>query len=207
MESVKWLQVVEGNRQVDVGAPILFLGSGVELDLSAHPGYLSSNVQPPVTACFAPSGAPDPGVLVIDGCQISPGDAVDEDLAGGDRKAALHAVEREPEKAHVRPVDDEGRVVLIPLDLSQLTSRERDPRVRAEALMCLARVQLLPAFRQQRWDELEAEGVECVVYYDQEAKESVWLCLSETERRPVRRRIAFDTSGKLIPSGIWQAFT
>lgn len=200
--AAKWLQVGAGHREVDLEVPIP-LGAGIDLDLSVHPEHSSGVGQPLVTVCFAPSGGADPGVLVIDGCQFSPGDSADEDLPDRDRKAARHVAGREAEKAHVRSAEsaeDEGWAVPVCLDLAQLTSRERDPRVRAAALMYLAKNQLLPALEQQQlWDELKAAGVECVVYYDQEAKESVWLLLGDTERRPVRRRIAFDAVGRLRP--------
>jgi hypothetical protein len=198
LAAVKWLELCEGRRDVDVAFPIP-LGAGIELDLSVHAGHSPSAAEPLVTACFAPVGEPDPGVLVVDGCQISPGDTLDEKPVDHDGEAARHALEHETEEKRARPVDEEGQVVFVRLDLSQLTAREPDPRVRAAALMYLSRGQLLTDLRQQsQWDDLEAAGVECVVFYDQEAKESVWLFLGDARKRSVRRRIMFDAAGRLV---------
>jgi hypothetical protein len=197
LAGVRWLQVGEGHRQPLVVVPVP-MGS-VELDLSVHAGHSSADAQPLITACFAPSSGPDPGVLIVDGCQISPGDVVDEDSAYQDGKAARHAQKHQTEKECALSVEDEGPVVFVHLDLLQLTSREPEPRVRAEALMCLARAQLLAELKQQPlWDELKAAGAECIVYYDEEAKESVWLFIGDTEKQPIRRRITLDAAGRLI---------
>src|SRR5215469_2215528 len=198
LTAVKWLQLCVGQRNVDVAFPIP-LGAGIELDLSVHAGHSLIAAKPLVTACFAPVDEPDPGVLVVDGCQISPGDALDEKPAHQDEEAARHALEHETEEERARPVDEHGQVVFVRLDLSQLTSLEPDPRVRVAALMYLARGQLLTDLKQKsQWDALKAASVECVVFYDQDAKESVWLFLGKAGKRPVRRRIMFDTAGRLV---------
>jgi|SRR5215467_9765042 len=198
LAGVRWLQVAAGDRQPLVVLPVP-MGS-VELDLAVHAGHSSDDAQPLITAGFAPSGGPDPGVLVIDGCQVSPGDVADEDLAYRDGKTARHARKHQAKKAYARSVEHEGPVVLVHLDLLQLTSGEPEPRERADALMVLARAQLLAELKQlPLWDDLKAAGVECIVYYDQEAEESVWLFLGGTEKRPVRARITVDDAGRLIP--------
>jgi len=179
--AVEWRQVGEGRRGVDVGSSIL-LGSGVQVDLSAHAGLSPGG--PLVTMCFAPVSGPDPGVLVVDGCQIAPGDA-------------LH--KRAAEQPGERSAEEKGRVVFTNLELSRLMSREPDPRTRAAALMYLTKSKLVPALkRQRRWDDLEAAGVECVVCYDQKTKDSVWLFLSAVEARRSPARIAFDAAGSLM---------
>ncbi len=197
--TAKWLEVGDGRRGVDVEVPIL-LGPDFELDLYVHAGQSANADEPPITVCFAPISGPDPGVLVIDGCEISPGDAAGEEPSDGDGEAACRAQEPEVEKACGRSAEDEARVVLVDLDLSPLMSREPDPQVRAAVLMHLAKDQLLPELKQQQlWDELKAAGVERVVYYDQGSKDSVWLFLSVTEKKPAQARIALDSAGRLLP--------
>jgi hypothetical protein len=198
LKAVEWLQVRDRDRDVDVTFPIS-LGSGFELDLSVHVGHSPSVSEPLVTAGFAPVSEPDPGVLVVDGCQIGPGGVVDAESADQDREETHHTREHETGEERVQPIDEGGQALFIPLDLWQLTSQEPDPRVRAEALMCIVRGELLTALkRQSQWDDLKAQGVECIVFYDQDAKESVWLFLPEARKLSVRRRIIFDSAGRLV---------
>lgn len=179
LAAVKWVQVAGGDRGVDVEFPIP-LGSGFELDLSMHAGRSPSAADPPVTFCFAPVSGPDPGVLVADGCQISPGDKVGEETPTGEGK---------------------NSVLLVPVDLSPMMSRDRDPQTRTAALMLLGRDRLVPALMQQRlWNHLEEAGVERVVCYDQHTKNSVWLFLGTAEGQAVRTRISFDAAGRLEPA-------
>jgi hypothetical protein len=201
---VKWSQVAEGRRGVDV-AKTMTLGAGFDLVLSAHAGPSPSATEPAVTAGFVPADGPDPGVLVVDGCQVSPGDLLDKETADRDTKPASRAPGRPAKKAPVRSVSDEGRVALIEVDLSELKSREQDPRNRAVALIELSRSRLVPELRSRHlWDDLIAEGVECVVYYDQDAEESVWLFLTEDEKRSGHAHITFDASGRLAVRRPWR---
>jgi hypothetical protein len=197
-KAVTWCQVGEGSRGVDVEVPIP-LGFGIELDLSARVGCSSGDAEPLVTFCFAPVSGPDPGVLVVDGCQISPGEAVHREPADEDREATSLIPEREVERAATRTAEDRVPVILVDLDLSRLMSKEPNPQIRTAALMYLAKRELIPGLKKrQLLDDLEAAGVEFVVYYDQDTKDSVWLLLSAVEARLVRTRIAFDAAGRLM---------
>ena len=186
----KWIEVGEGHRELDVTAPIP-LGSGIELDLSAHAGHLRSAAEPLITGCFVPASGLDPGVLVVDGYQISPGDTINKESPDKDGEAAIRAQEQ-TEESSAGSVSDDGQVLLVPLDLSELMSKEGNPRIRADVLMHLSRNQLVPRLKQQGlWNKFEAASVECVVCYDQNTKDSVWLFLAEHEKRSVRRTITF----------------
>jgi hypothetical protein len=197
-KAVTWWQVGEGGRGVDVEVPIP-LGSGIELDLSAHAGRSFGDTEPVVTFCFAPVSGRDPGVLVVNGCQISPGVPLHKELVDKDREAASRAREREAERAAMRTAEDEIRIVLVALDLSRLMSKEPDPQIRTAALMLLAKGQLIPELKErQLLDDLEAIGVECIACYDQETKDSIWLLLSGVEAQPARTRIGFDAAGRLM---------
>jgi hypothetical protein len=135
---------------------------------------------------------------VVAGCQVSPGDLLDKETADRDTKPASRAQERPAKKASARSVTDEGRVALIEVDLSGLKSREQDPRNRALALIHFSRSHLVPELKRQHlWDGLIAEGVECVVYYDQDTEDSVWIFLTEDEKRSGHAHITFDPSGRL----------
>jgi hypothetical protein len=181
--TVKWLQVAEGNRKLDIGKAIT-ISSGAEFDLYGH---FPSGSEPLITACFAPASGPDPGVLVVDGCQISPGSTLEDGPARGIGRAAYQ-----------RPG------VLINLHLSQLMSRETDTAIRAAALMSLAKDELAPTLRkeQQFQENLRTAGAEYVVCYDQEVKVSVWLFFGDAGKRADGAKILFDPAGRLIPTDI-----
>jgi hypothetical protein len=181
--TVEWLQVAEGHRGLDIGGSIP-VSSGAEFDLSGHVGHSPSASEPLITACFAPASGPDPGVLVVDGCQISPGSTRKDGPTRGIGKAA-----------HQQPE------VLINIHLSLLMSRERDAAIRAAALMALAKDELTPTLRknQHLQEDLEPAGVEYVVCYDHEAKVSVWLFFGDSGKRASSSaKIRFDTAGRLI---------
>lgn len=198
-KAVSWWQVGEGGRGIDIEVPIP-LGSGIELDLSARAEWPSGDAEPLVTVCFAPVSGLDPGVLAVDGCQISPGEAIPKEPADEDRESVSRLHEREARGVAMRAAEDEVRAVLVDLDLSRLLSKEPNPQIRTAALMYLAKDELVPALKKRRLlDDLQAGGVECVVYYDQETKNSVWLFLSTVQARPVRARITFDALGRLVP--------
>ena len=195
--TVKRSQVAEGRRGVDV-AKTMTLGAGFDLVLSAHAGPAPSAAEPGITACFAPTDGPDPGVLVVNGCQVSPGELLRKETADRDAKRVSRIQERPLKKAPVRSVTDEGRVTLIRVDLSELKSREQDPQNRAVALIQFSRSHLVPELKRRHlWDDLIAEGVECVVYYDQDTEESVWLFLAEDEKQSGDAHIMLDASGRL----------
>jgi hypothetical protein len=199
MKAAEWAQVVEGERQVDVDVPIP-VGAG-ELNFSARVGRSANDDEPLITVCFGPATGPDPGVLVVDGCQIRPGEAMSEDgLAGENAEATSHTHERETETASVPSAEDGSRVIQVEVDLSELVSRQKDPLTRVAALMRGVRDELVPALKQQqRWDDLAAAGVKRVVYYDQKNRESVWLFFSDTEKRHMSSSIALDSAGRFIP--------
>jgi hypothetical protein len=196
LTGAKWIQFATGRRKLDLEVP-LDLGSNVELDVTAHIGRYSS-AEPVVTACFAPSGGSEPGVLVIDGCQISPGDIVDD---------SIHKYERIPDYAwkhssegkHSQLVDN-NRVTLIPLGLSPLTAVMSEPRKRVAVLMHLAKSELLPKLAQQRrWKEFRTADEEYIIYYDQEAKESVWLIFTDSASEAIKKHMIFDAKGTVKP--------
>src|SRR6185369_2030572 len=73
-------------------------------------------------------------------------------------------------------------------------------------LMHLSRNRLVRKLKDRHlWDDLAAEGVECVVYYDQDVEISVWLFLLE-EQRSDPARITFDAVGRLVVRRLRQAF-
>jgi hypothetical protein len=69
VKAVEWSQVAEGDGAVEISVPIP-LGSGVDLELSAHPA--DGQDGPPLTVCCAPSDGSAVGVAQIGPFEVAP---------------------------------------------------------------------------------------------------------------------------------------
>jgi hypothetical protein len=196
----EWIEVGEGRRGLDIDMPIP-LSYGVDLDLSAHVGQSSGSDEPPITVCFAPISEPEPGVLVVDGLRVSPGDDGSEEQADSDSSMVLDAQETLASRTPAWSAENHSQVVLVNLDLWQLMSGIPDPCVRSQLLYFAGRQLPSELKGQQVWNDLRTAGLECIVFYDERAKCSIWLLLDAIEYRTIPARITLDGAGMLMPWG------
>lgn len=189
---VKWGRFAEGDGTVEISAPIP-LGSGVELELSAHPA--NGRNGPPLTVCCAPSDGWSVGVAEIGPFQVGPsmehepahlhsGHAGEADVPGSEQLPQRRGLGSEhmneataevggPSHSDVG-LDARGRPFeVISADLS---TEERDVS-RREGLVALERAaqQKLPQLRSL----LRGRGTKLGVLYDPEIRRVLWLRLDE----------------------------
>ena len=205
---VRWVGVSGGRGGIDVALPIP-LGSGVELQLSAHVGKGSGAHELPLTVCFAPGDDSPVGALQIGRFEIDPaaGSAEDWQALRTISKRSVQHMDTDlayfpsiaTESDTFSPIDMplSHVVEVVPVDLSGAL-QVREPGMRVAALKRAAEQQLLPQFRSQ----LETREGGIMVGYDSPSGLLLWLRLDEDGQpsRPAWRiEIEVDpATGRLI---------